>query len=214
MNSKFFLKNAKKEGGEYNRCTKNTPPPSGASHQPQHHTAPPAAREITSNRRATRARNHNTQHPHFIPFSQIFPNITGQYQQQNAKHHQNQHVTPCQRHSAQHSTAEQRAEKNGMHPSQPNGRLARVRSGKCARMPLKRAFVSRAGNYCGMTLNRGSTPRGTLRNVHSHRAWEQMRWIVVNCGQIVPWFVPGDMHRPRFFRFAFGRAGAPPPLPL
>ena len=101
-----------------------------------------------------------------------------------------------------------------MHPSTPNGRVARARGGKCARIGLKRAFTRRVDNYSGITLNRGSSPRGTLRNAHSHNAWEQMRRIVVDCGQIVPWFVPGDRVRLRFFRRKFGRAGAPPPLPL
>jgi hypothetical protein len=77
-----------------------------------------------------------------------------------------------------------------MHPSTPNGRVARARGGKCARIGLERAFVLRADNYSGMILNRGSAPRGTLRNTHSHRAWERMRRIVVDCGQIVPWIVP------------------------
>ena len=144
-------------------------------------------------RSTTSARDHTHSTPIFISFSQIFPNITGQHQQQRAKHHQNQSVTQQKNPSAQHSTAEQRAEENRMYPNQPNGRVARARGGKCARIGLERAFVCRVGNYSRTMLNRGSRPRGTLRNVHSHKAWEQMRQFPPDCGRIVPWFVPGDM---------------------
>ena len=152
----------------------------------------------------TSARDHTRSTPIFISFSQNIPNITSQHQHQRTQYHQNQHVTQHQHRDAQHSTAEQRTEQNGMHPSTPNGRVARARGGKCARMPLERAFACWVDNYSRTTLNRGSTPRGTLRNTDSHKVWEQVLRFVADCGRFVPWLVPGDMVRPRFFRCKSG----------
>lgn len=119
-NSKFFSKNAKKGGGEYNQCARMHQCRAEASHQPQHHTAALPGRE---------AKTHS---PHFYS---IFPDFPKHHRPTPAAAHQmppesTRYAAKEPQRTALHSTAEQSREQNTPKPTEREGR-ARERRKMC-----------------------------------------------------------------------------------